>query len=453
MSLEGAFEGLETLSSSPGGDPKLDAVWSPAKRIAFRIAFAVSALSVIWAVDFLKALIPYWKRPLFGALFDHWDFYFWDTYFRTIASIGAFIIRTVTGGKWSIHDLVTGPYWDYTATLFLSDILGLFVLALLAAILWTFLDRNRRNYARLNTAMRVYARYTVALITLTYAMAKVIPTQFGTLTVSDMLYPLGQFYPSGLLWAFMAASPGYTIFAGMAELSGSVLLFFRRTTLLGGLILAGALANVEAIDLGYNVGAGADAALLLVLDLIILAPYLPWLFDIFIGTGQSRLPHEPLPARQRWYHPLPAKTALLCVVLIPLAYKETLIRGRFTIFDKIHAVHGFFDVTTFTRNGQVVKPLVNDSSTWKCIADEGVFDREWLTVEYANGDMNRFPVSDDVSRRIWTFREGKSKPVMKLNYLVQPDGDVALDGNMGSDAVHLLLHPVDVKKAFHLLSR
>jgi hypothetical protein len=40
----------------------------------------------------------------------------------------------------------------------------------------------------------------------------------------------------GILWTFMAASTGYTIFAGLAEAVAGLLLLFRRTSTLGALL-------------------------------------------------------------------------------------------------------------------------------------------------------------------------------------------------------------------------
>ena len=448
MTLEGISERPDASVPIDQGKSNPKSAWSSTKLFAFRFAFAISALSTFFMIGYLKDFVPPGKkRELVGAVVDHWDWYF-----RTIASIGAFMIRTVTGGKWSIHDLVANYYFNYTPMLCLSFLLGHFILAVLIAIPWSLLDRHRGNYARLNAAMRVYTRYAIALSMLGFAMAKVIPNQFGTMTAARMLRPFGQYAHTGVLWTFMAASPGYTIFAGLVELTGSVLLFFRRTTLLGGLILAGALTNVEALDLGYRLGAGGDdAALLLMLDLIVLAPYLPGLFSVLLGTGQSRLPHEPLPVRQRWYHSVPAKATLLCLALLPFLYNGSRVwRAQ----HRVGQVWGLYDVVTFMRNGRTVIAQASDGSTWWRVAGEAQWGapKKTLWVQYANGEMSRSPLFDDVGRSVWTSPPN-SKPVTKLNYVVQTDGDVALDGSIGTDTVHLLLHPVDMKKAFILLSR
>lgn len=135
-------------------------------------------------------------------------------------------------------------------------------MSLAAAItfVWSVADRRRTQYTTLNCWLRVYARYAVALVMMVYAIVKLVPTQFGYLTPGELLKPVGQLNRFWVLWNFMVVSTGYTIFAGLAEFLGSVLLFFRRTTLLGALLLFATITNVFAIDIGYRVYGPAQIA-------------------------------------------------------------------------------------------------------------------------------------------------------------------------------------------------
>lgn len=63
----------------------------------------------------------------------------------------------------------------------------------------------------------------------------------------------------------MGYSRTYTIFAGAGEVIGGVLLFFRRTTTLGALILCGVLANVVALNFSYGIPVKIFSSLLLLL--------------------------------------------------------------------------------------------------------------------------------------------------------------------------------------------
>lgn len=421
--------------------------WSRAKLIAFRFAFAITAISIFKVAPFVSYFLPLdtLKGPL-NAVLNRTE----DLEWSATMSIGAFAIRTATGGRSPIHDLVS-RYGRDGAMSALSYLVALFVLASLTTIVWTAVDRRRASYFALNRFMRVYVRYALGVVMLTYALLKVIPTQFGFLTPGELLRPFGQLSPFEVLWDFMAVSPGYTVFTGVVELLGATLLFFPRTTLLGGLVLCGTLTNVVAMNVAYDVPAVTYATLLLMLDAIILAPYVEPLLDILLLQRTSELPLEPVALRQRWYHSPVAKGGLLCVLVLPLLYQDVVYRRSFS--GAGHPVYGLFDVTTFARNGQSIIPLSSDSATWKRVATDARGDSAGLSVQFANGDLRQFDLRDDTVHRVWTIRQWDSAEVATLRYVVLSNGDVSLDGRIGSDSVHLVLHPVDARKFFKLLGK
>lgn len=56
-----------------------------------------------------------------------------------------------------------------------------------------------------------------------------------------------------LLWVSMSASPLYGFFGGADEFTGGLLVLFRRTTLLGSLIVIGVMSNVVLLNFGYDI--------------------------------------------------------------------------------------------------------------------------------------------------------------------------------------------------------
>jgi hypothetical protein len=281
---------------------------------------------------------------------------------------------------------------------------------------------------------------------LSYAFIKVIPTQFGYLTPGELLRPLGQLSRFRLLWDFMAVSPGYTIFTGAIELLGAVLLFFRRTTLLGAILLAGALVNVVAMDFAYRVGALGYALALLLVDLLILAPYMRPLLDILVVRGSGALPSEP-PAPQQWFHSGPAKAVLIFGLSLPLIVIN--IQRRSVYFGAGHPVFGVFDVISFVRSGNAASPA-SDGLTWKRVASDPQDASDGILVQCTNGDLRRFALTDDPAHHVWSVRDNDGSQAGNLNYGTRPDGVVSLTGRIGGDSLDILLRPVDLK-VFSLL--
>jgi hypothetical protein len=91
------------------------------------------------------------------------------------------------------------------------------VIAILVTIVWSLRDRKTTNHSRLNQWLRLFAQFVVAISLFVYGFAKVIPHQFGELTPSRLLAPVGGLRPFDMLWLFMAASKPYTIFSGSVE--------------------------------------------------------------------------------------------------------------------------------------------------------------------------------------------------------------------------------------------
>ena len=104
------------------------------------------------------------------------------------------------------------------------------------------------------------------------ASAKFARVQFGVLPLQQQVTPLGEFSPSasdvGVHVFFVFVSS----FAGLAEVLGGVLLLWRRTTMLGALIVFAVMSNVLAMNLSYDVSVKLLAGHLVLMSVILLAP-------------------------------------------------------------------------------------------------------------------------------------------------------------------------------------
>jgi hypothetical protein len=409
--------------------------WSRPTLIAFRFGFTLALLSLFHLISFPSNYLYF---DTVRKSFDRWVGPVASIEARVVRAIGAFVIRLFTGSTGTAEEIA--QRYRYA----LCYLIAVLVVAAIATIVWSVVDRRRTAYPLLNRWLRVYARYTLALVMMVYALVKVVPTQFGFLTPAELLRPVGQLTRFWVLWDFMAVSTGYTIFTGLIELLGCLLLFFRRTTLLGALLLIGALVNVFAMDLAYNVfGAAMVAGLLIALAMVVIAPYAAPLFNVLVLGRTASMPDEPVTVPARWRYATLAK-ALLLVLLVSARVSDGLAQRR-SYFGRAHAVYGMFDVSRFVRGGVPITPLADDAITWKRVASDGRYDGNSLAVQFANGDLRRYQLADDAAGQLWTLREGK-KVMATLKYAIAPDGTVSLDGSIGADPVQLNLRPVDMQK-------
>ena len=118
-----------------------------------------------------------------------------------------------------------------------------------------------------------------------YALFKLGLMQMGRPDFPELLITLGEKSPMGLLWTFMGFSPVVQFLAGLAEFVAALLLLWRRTAWLGGLIGFIDLAVVWLLNMTFDVPVKIPSALQALLYLLVLAPWLPRLFRFLAGRA------------------------------------------------------------------------------------------------------------------------------------------------------------------------
>ena len=133
------------------------------------------------------------------------------------------------------------------------QVVFILVVALLATVIWSVLDRKRENYVTLHKWFRLWVRFFLLSTMIGYGAAKAIPNQMGLPSLMHLLEPYGKASMMGLLWTFIGASTAYTIFSGCAEILGGLLLIFPRTALAGGLVSTAVMTQVFVFNMCYDV--------------------------------------------------------------------------------------------------------------------------------------------------------------------------------------------------------
>lgn len=216
-----------------------------------------------------------------------------------------------------------------------------------------------------------------------YGWSKITLMQMGRLDYSSAIKAFGEKSPMGLLWDFVAYSPAFQILSGAVEVIAGILLIWRRTTWLGGLVGAMAMGFVFLLNALYDVPVKQLALALTIGCVIVVIPELPrlWRFVQGKATGESILPH-PIPwprvhAVTRWIiAPLGLLIALGPVVLV------------FTVppQESDSALPGVYRVVADTA--PPAEQLAEDER-WQEIAF-GQYEANYgslLTIRYANGEL------------------------------------------------------------------
>jgi uncharacterized membrane protein YphA (DoxX/SURF4 family) len=176
----------------------------------------------------------------------------------------------------------------------------LLLLALLCAAAWTVMDRKRLHYRRLLEWLTLFLQVVLAGEMFSYGFEKIFPNQFGSLSKLEMLQPVGDLSRMDLLWRFMAASRGYTIFGGLMEILGGILLLIPRFRRIGALVCVAVMVNVFALNLSYDVSVKLVSCNLLLLAIFLAVPEFPRLVRLLVFNSAAPPVRSTLLSERRW---------------------------------------------------------------------------------------------------------------------------------------------------------
>lgn len=274
-------------------------------------------------------------------------------------------------------------------------------LALFLAFVWWAWRRSTPISPRVSDLNRVFLRYLLFTNMIGYGLVKLIPGgQFPAPGPDRLLQPFGEASPMGLLWTFMGASTGYQMFTGAAEVLGGLLLLFRRTTLLGSLVVAAAMANVFVLNLCYDVPVKLFSFHLLLFALVLAAPDAGRLFALFVANkpvppGELRAPWPTTPRFR-------GACLVLKLVFVILFFGQYIGSGKSWLaagqeaFE--HPLRGIYQVESFTGEA---KPWVR----------VGMTPPYSITILRSDGSTDRLRLQLDMeASELAIFERGTPKP-------------------------------------------
>jgi uncharacterized membrane protein YphA (DoxX/SURF4 family) len=259
--------------------------------------------------------------------------------------------------------------WNYVQVFCFAVIAAALALlwTLAATLRWVIFRRERPAYPLLHEALRVYVRFYLAYFMLVYGITKVIKSQFPAPSPDTLLHTYGESSPMHLLWTFMGASEGYTVFAGAGEMLGGLLLVARRTTLLGALVTFAVMLHVAVLNFCYDVPVKLFSSHLVLMSVFLMLPDLPWMAKVFV-LGRRAAPQGVSPlTRWTWMN----WTLVVLRTMLVLAFVGMSLYDRYKIsrVSGEHApkppLYGLWEVDEFAQDGEDRPPLITDATRWQ----------------------------------------------------------------------------------------
>lgn len=405
--------------------------WGLAKKILFRFAFAYL---VLYNLPFPLHYIPYVDELV------QWYPGIWD-----------FVVPAVAEQAFGA-DASVEPNGSGDTTYNYVQVFCFLVLALFATAIWTFLDRRRAHYARLHDWLHVYVRFALSLTMIGYGAVKVIPTQFPSPSLDRLIQPFGDASPMGILWTFMGASAAYTIFAGLSEMLGGLLLLTRRTALLGALVSLGVLINIVLMNFCYDVPVKLYSSHLLLMAIFLILPDARRLLNLLVFNRPVE-PAEIRPLfRRRWlnWSALVLRTVFVFGFAIFFLYNAYQGSKEYGSRAPKPPLYGIWNVDQFEMDGVARPPLMSDETRWRRV----VFSYPGMVaVQLMSDTRQRYRLElDQAKKRLTLSKRDDPKNRSLLTYSRPEPKLLILEGTVDGHKIRARLHRIDESR-FLLVSR
>jgi uncharacterized membrane protein YphA (DoxX/SURF4 family) len=427
--------------------PSTNASWTLAQKVSFRFFCCLFVLYIFpFPLNFIQDFVDSDSE---GFKFLSWYFKALDLYSKAWHAMVPWVGDHILHLKNPITIFTNGSgdtTYDYVA-LFTT-----FVLAFLSAAIWCLFDRKRPSYRQADYWLRVLVRYNLAVLMLSYGFSKIYHLQMGSPYLSELVEKFGNKSPMGLAWSFFGYSPAYSAFTGFGEVLGGSLLFLRRTTTLGSLVLVVVLSNIVAINFCYDIPVKLFSSMLLLMNIFLLSPDIRGLVQIFISKRAYSLKGLEFSWNTKKSHRialiLKSIFILSCFgVSIWSSLKMSKIYGDQRPLPKLY---GIYNVQTFIRNKDTIPPLLTDSTRWKMML---VQNEGYARFSYMNDKVRwmRF-IIDSAMKKATVFSTMDTSKKSYFNILPIDSSYLALVGKLNSDSLYVRLKKLD-PKTFTLIGR
>jgi hypothetical protein len=328
-------------------------------------------------------------------------------------------------------------------------VLCLLALAFAASLLWTILDRSQSNYKQKHEWLRSYVRLSVGAAMLMYGAAKIFVMHFPEPNLYTLLEPLGDYSRMSLLWTFMGASRGYTLFAGCLQILSGILLFVPQLTTLGALVGLAVFSNIFVLNLCYDLPVKLYSLHILLVCFLLVSPKTRRLVNFLLNRSVGSSPETALFNHRR------LNTGALVAQLILGGFLGCLYLYRTHDFEKRNSgpdsrppFYGIWIVDEFQLGGKVLSPLLTDETRWQRVVFQ--FPKE-VGIQSMNGSWAGYLLRQDMTTKTFAMEKPNDpKKELEFSFLNADSGSLTLEGSDGGNEIRVKLHRVD-EKQFTLL--
>lgn len=337
-----------------------------------------------------------------------------------------------------------------------SFVFCLVIVAVVATLIWSVLDRRRPNYQALQAWFLLFIRLCLGGQMLLYGFAKAIPTQMPAPALATLLQPYGQFTPASVLWNQVGTSPTYEILLGCAEVLGGLLLFVPRTATVGAMLSLVSLAQVFVLNMTFDIPVKILSFHLMLLSMVLLAPQARRLANLLVLNRPSEPALQPDPFRTKRTRRIAIALQAALGVWMLIGFLDTGIKywNEGGGGSPKPPLYGIWAVSEFTRDGVPVPPLTTDETRWQRL----VFDVQGMTYQKMDGTLVPAVAAVDPAAHTIAVSgppetpQAQPTPIATFTFEQAASDRLTLNGQLNGRPVTISLQQVDLH-SFPLRSR
>lgn len=314
-----------------------------------------------------------------------------------------------------------------------------FIVAIILTIIWSFVDRKRKEYNKPFYWFTVALRFFIFAAMITYGFVKVFQIQFQPPSFVRLLEPLGDFSPMGLAWTYMGYSKGFGMFAGIMEILGGVLLVYRHTSTLGAFIVVGVMTQVAMMNLMFDIPVKLFSIHLVLMAMILFLTDSKRFLNVFISNKATTTYQFYNPISDATYHKVIRNLKKIGLTVIIIGGCILGYMGELNISDKNHRPHlyGIWETQTMIKNSDTLLPLITDNSRWRYLIIER---KNTAIVKTMDDQLKAYQLQTDTITQSLTLIDRSVKTdTFTLQFSKPKQGELTLKGDIQSDAYFIAL--------------
>ena len=338
--------------------------WTLPQKILFRFAFC---FILLWTIPFPFGYIPYVDKlesiaPWLIKGYYNFLGFFWQSWQKIADLVASDILRFT-------EPVFKGPSGSGDRTMIFLIVFSKLTIVVLATLVWSILDRKRASYNNLHYWTRVIMRYFLACTMFSYGFSKMFHLQMPFPMLSQLTMLFGDKSPMGLAWSFMGYSHGFSFYTGLGEVVGGLLLFWRRTSSLGALMLIAVMTTVAMMNFTYDIPVKLHSTLYVLFAIFLLIPDMKRIMNVLVWNKTA----EPAVYPQMIHRPWMKRTGLILkyafIFSIIISHIDNSIDWQKQFGDKRikPPMYGIYNTEYVIRNRDTLPLLITDTATWKQI--------------------------------------------------------------------------------------